>query len=130
MMRWLGVAVVAAGLTLGACGSSEKKDNTPSGPTWTAAPDKDALAGKWSDGTSTISFNGNGSYSWAKAIPCGSGDCKTTSTAGKWELRNGKIYLTPDGDTNEVIEFQFGNQQNTLRLNSNKSGQTWNLNRS
>ena len=128
MLRWLGVAAVSAGLALSACGSREKKAE-PAGAAWTAAPDKDALAGRWSDGSSTITLNGNGSYSWAKAIPCGSGDCKATTTNGQWELRSGKLYLTPDGETSEVIQYEFSNQQRGLRFSSNKAGQSWNFNR-
>ena len=124
MMRWLGVVVVGAGLALSACGSSEKK-KAPEGPAFVAAPDKDALVGTWSDGTNTISFDANGSYRWEESRSCGAPPCPSTATAGKWELRNGAIYLNPNDGGDERLEFSFSNQQKGLSVSSKKQGANW-----
>jgi len=127
MTRWLGVLVVSAGLSLGACGSSEKKkDDTPA---FVAAPDKDALVGTWSDGTNTLSLDGNGSYRWEEARACGAPPCPSTATSGKWELRNGAIYLNNAEGGDERLEFSFSNQQRSLSVSSKKQGANWSLNK-
>lgn len=127
MMRWLTVMVVSAGLALGACGSSEKKKEEPAGPTFEAKADSEALAGRWSDGMSTITFDPGGSYRWEEARPCGAPPCPSTMTSGTWQLRNGKIYLDPQEGGDEVIEFGFADQQTSLSLSSNKRSKSWAL---
>lgn len=128
MMRWLGVVVVSAGLSLGACGSSEKKkqDDTPA---FVAAPDKDALVGVWSDGNNTISFDAGGAYRWEESRTCGAPPCPSTSKSGKWELRNGAIYLNNAEGGDERLEFSFSNQQKSLSVSSKKQGSSWSLNK-
>ncbi len=127
MMRWFGIVAVSAGLTLGACGSSEKKSDTPSGPTYTDRAPEEALIGRWSDGSNTISFESGGSYRWEEARACGSPPCPTTASSGRWTLRSGKIYLDPSEGGDEIVEFGFMDNQTGLSLSSAKQGKNWTL---
>lgn len=128
MMKWLGMLAVSAGLALGACGSSEKKKTEPEGPGFVAAPPEQALVGNWSDGSNTVHFDPGGSYRWEEARQCGAPPCPTTTSAGKWQLRNGKIYLYPaDGGGDEIVEFNFSDNQTGLGLSSAKQSKNWAL---
>lgn len=127
MMRWLGIAAVSAGLTLAACGSSEKKKTETNEPGFVAAPAEQALPGRWSDGSNTLSLDAGGTYRWEETRSCGAPPCPTTSTGGKWSLRNGKIYLSPAEGGDEVFEFGFQDNQKGLSLSSNKQNKSWSL---
>jgi len=120
MIRSMGLLVVAAGLTLSACGSSEKKKSDSA--TFTAAPDQQALLGTWSDGATTLNLNSNMNYTMELSRE----GRNTTATSGKWQLRGGAIYLTPQGQMDEVYDFSWGSEQRSLSLTTAKGG-SWNL---
>lgn len=123
MIRWAGAAVVAMGLALGACGDKEaKKDNTP---TWTPAPDGDAIIGSWSDGANTFTFDSNLNYRWEKEVSCGKPPCPTTATSGTYSLKQGKVYLDPQEGNDLVIDYTFENQQKSVSLHAGSD--SWNL---
>lgn len=122
MIRSMGFLVVAAGLAFSACGSSEKKSAPPATATFTPAPDEQALVGTWSDGSSTLELRANKTYSFEENRGAG----RTSSAAGKWQLRAGALYLTPDGQADEVYDFQWGAEQRSLSLSTAKGG-SWNL---
>jgi len=126
MMRWLGMMAVTAGLALGACGSSDKKKDT-SGPTYSDKAPEEALVGRWSDGSNTVSFESGGRYRWEEARSCGAPPCPASATSGTWTLRNGKIYLDPSEGGDEIIEFGFVDQQMGLSLSSAKQGKNWSV---
>lgn len=123
MIRSMGFLVVAAGLAFSACGSSEKKSSAPAAAAFTPAPDDQALVGTWSDGTTTLALRADKTYSFESAR---GGGRSATGTAGKWSLRGGAIYLHPEGQTDEVYDFQWGAEQRSLSLSTAKGG-SWNL---
>jgi hypothetical protein len=123
MIRSMGFLVVAAGLAFSACGSSEKK-STPAA-VFTPAPDDQALVGVWSDGTTTLELRANKSYTMEAAR--GGGRAATGST-GKWSLRGGALYLHPEGQVDEVYDFQWGGEQRVLSLKT-ATGGAWTLNK-
>ena len=131
MLRLFVLASVALTLSLGACGSSEKKKTdtpTETAPTVTTRPDSEAIVGTWQAGTTTIKFTADGKYTWNETRACGAPPCPTTSSNGTYQFRNGKLYLNAAGaDTNEAVEFQWAPGQDGLMLNSNKQGKSWNL---
>jgi hypothetical protein len=133
MKQWLTVAALAAGLSLSACGSTEKKDTTPTQPAFTPAPDKEALVGSWSDGTTTVTLNANGSYKWDEAEACRTAPCPMKdSDVGNWELRGDKLYLTSTSNKEEgthAVSFSFENNQKSVKLGSNKRNANWSLNK-
>jgi hypothetical protein len=131
MKQWLTVAALAAGFAFSACGSSEKKDTTPTAPAFTPAPDNEAIVGSWSDGQSTLTINGNGTYRWDDSIPCGAPPCPVKSTNGAWELRRDKLVLTPsDAEAGaDPVAFSFENNQKTVKLSSNKQNRDWTFNK-
>jgi hypothetical protein len=122
MIRSMGFLVVAAGLAFSACGSSEKKSSPAPTATFTPAPDEQALVGTWSDGSTTLELRANKTYSFEANRGAG----RTSSTGGKWQLRAGALYLTPDGQSDEVYDFQWGAEQRSLSLSTAKGG-SWNL---
>lgn len=129
MIRILGLALVAVSFTFAACGSSKTAEAPPAEetPAPTMAP-ADALVGTWQDGTSTFTFGADKNFRWQQTRPCGSPPCPVTTSAGKYEIRSGKIYVTLDGDT-EVMEMAFNGDQSQLTLSSNKRGASWTLGR-
>jgi len=116
---------VTAGLALGACGSSEKKKDD--GPTFSDRAPEEALVGRWTDGSNTISFEPGGSYRWEEARSCGAPPCPATVQTGKWSLRNGKIYIDHSEGGDEIVEFGFMDQQTGLSLTSAKQSKSWSL---
>lgn len=128
MLRLTVLASLALALSLGACGSSDKK--TTDTPAETAArPDAEAIVGTWKAGTTTIAFGADGNFTWSETRPCGAPPCPATTSNGTYEFRNGKLYLNAAGETTEVIEYEWATGQNGLMLNSNKRGKSWNLTR-
>ena len=125
MMRWLGMMAVTAGLALGACGSSEKKNED--GSTYVEKVPGEAIVGRWSDGSNTIAFEPGGAYRWEEARSCGAPPCPGTVSTGKWSMRNGKLYLDHPEGGDEVIEFAFMDQQSGISLSSAKQSKTWTL---
>lgn len=123
MIRTMGLLVVVAGLSLSACGSRENKAPAPAAtPTFTPAPDDQALVGSWSDGTTTMTLRANKTYTMEMTRP----GRNATTSAGKWSLRGGALYLHPEGATDEVYDFQWGAEQRSLNMSSAKGG-AWNL---
>lgn len=125
MIRWVGAAVVALGLSLGACSHETKKDNN--GPAFVAAPDGEAIVGTWSDGANTFTFDANLNYRWEKEIPCGKPPCATSATSGSYQLRSGKVYLNPPQGNDVVIDLSWADQQKTVTLHSGADNATWTL---
>lgn len=119
MIRWMGFAIVAAGLSLTACSSSEKKA-TSTTSAFVAAPDAEALVGKWSDGNTTVTFNSSNAYSWKSTRSCRVEPCQEVTSTGNYSLRHGSLYLDPSEGSNESYSFSFSNQQRTLSLSSDK----------
>lgn len=127
MMRWLGMMAVTAGLALGACGSSEKKNE--SDPTFVEKSPDQAIIGRWSDGSNTVAFESGGAYRWEEARSCGSPPCPGTVSTGKWSYRNGNIYLDHSEGGDEIIGFSFMDQQTGVTLTSEKQSKSWILRR-
>ncbi|PIE19203.1 MAG: hypothetical protein CSA66_02845 [Proteobacteria bacterium] len=128
MIRFLGLALLALSLTFTACGSSDSgKTTATTTTTVTRLPDAQALVGVWKDARDTVALNGDGSYVWTMTKPCGAPPCPSTAQKGTYQLRGGKLYMSPAGGTDEVVTFQFSDDQKTLMLNSNKRGQSWSL---
>ncbi len=122
MTRWLGTALVTMALTLGACGSSEKKDT---GPAWTAAPDAEAIVGTWGSGASSATFDANGNYRWEKEIPCGNPPCPTQADSGTYRITHGKLYLDPQQGDDQIVEFSFGDKQSSVNLQGGTTSGTY-----
>lgn len=114
--------VLGAGLALGACGDREgqtKKDNTPV-DTWSPLADQDALVGRWVDGSFTLRLDRGGHYTF---------DAGGQATSGSWTLAHGRLYMSPPKGNDEVWDFTFGDQQNTLDM-SRKGGRAYHYTRS
>ncbi len=121
MIRFIGLALLALSLTFTACGGGDKKADAPAPtPTVTKMADAQALVGVWKDASNTVTLNGDGSYQWAMSRPCGAPPCPTTNQAGTYQLRGGKLYMSPAGGSDEVVMSQFSGHQNTLMTTSNK----------
>lgn len=126
MFRSMGLLLVAAGLAFSACGSREKKNDTPApaaAPVFTPAPDEQALVGAWSDGTTTLRLNANQSFT----MEVNRGERNPQTKSGRWSLRGGALYLHPEGQLDEVYDFSFSNEQRSLGLSNNKQNASWNL---
>ena len=123
MKRWLVVSMAMLGLTLGACGSVEKSGDGGGGSTetWTPMADGDAIVGQWvTEGSDSVTFEGNGRYRWAKEIPCGGPPCPTMNENGTYRVAHGKLYMTPSSGGDSIIEFAFADQQTHLSLTDNR----------
>lgn len=119
---FVGVVVMGAGLALSACGDREGQTrDEPAEPAdnWQPMDDEAALVGTWVDGNSRLRLDRGGRYHWND----GGRDVN-----GKWSYVRGKIYLSPPGENDQVYEFSFSDQQNTLEM-GRKSGRSWRFGR-
>ena len=114
MKRLLVVALAVTGLGMGACGGDEKKKDD--GPTFTPAPDAQAIVGSWGAGDDTVTFDANGNYKWESIVPCGAPPCPVKATTGTYRLAGGKVALDPAEGNDQELGYSFGGNQTTVTL--------------
>jgi hypothetical protein len=122
--RILTLAVLALSLsvTVGACKKKQTKSDEPvaAGPTQPQMSDQEALAGTWQSGQSRITMTADGKYTAETVRSCGAPPCPTTSKQGTWELRRGKIYMTPSDGEVDVLDYSIGWNPRTLNITNTR----------
>jgi hypothetical protein len=124
--RILTMAVIALSLslTVGACKKKQTKTDEPvAGPAQPQMSDQDALAGTWQSGQSRITMTADGKYTSETVRSCGAPPCPTTAKSGTWELRRGKLYMTPSDGEVDVLEYSIGWNPRTLNVTNTRDKQ-------
>ncbi|MCB9730659.1 MAG: hypothetical protein H6744_09090 [Deltaproteobacteria bacterium] len=127
LIRISTMALIAFSLSLsvGACHKDQKKADEPAaGPSTPQMSDQEALPGTWQAGQSTFMLGSDGKYTMQTVRSCGAPPCPTTKQTGTWELRRGKIYLTPAGGEVQVLEYTIGWNPRTLNVTNTRDKQT------